>query len=112
MTPIKASLDIYNQVGMNNFIKGSQNLTGYLEELIHSILPKIEIITPKIKEDRGCQLSMIIKNGKAVQKYLESNNVVCDWREPDVIRLAPNPLYNTYSEIYKLVSLLNSYDKT
>jgi len=47
-----------------------------------------------------------------VQKYLESNNVVCDWREPDVIRLAPNPLYNTYSEIYKLVSLLNSYDKT
>ncbi|MBT7524403.1 MAG: kynureninase [Candidatus Marinimicrobia bacterium] len=112
MTPIKASLDIYNQVGMNNFIKGSQNLTGYLEELIHSILPKVEIITPKIKEDRGCQLSMIIKNGKAVQKYLESNNVVCDWREPDVIRLAPNPLYNTYSEIYKLVSLLKSYDKT
>ena len=110
MAPIKASLDIYNQIGMDNFIIGSRELTGYLEELIHLILPKIEIITPKSPEERGCQLSMIIQNGKEVQKYLEFNNVVCDWREPDVIRIAPNPLYNTYSEIYQLVSLLKNYD--
>ena len=102
MAPIKASLDIYNQVGINNFIKASQKLTGYLESLINAEMPKIEIITPKRKENRGCQLSMIIKDGRNVQNYLELNNVVCDWREPDVIRIAPNPLYNTYNEIWGL----------
>ncbi|MDB9884360.1 kynureninase [Candidatus Marinimicrobia bacterium] len=110
MAPIKASLDIYNQVGINNFIKASQKLTGYLESLINAEMPKIEIITPKRKENRGCQLSMIIKDGRNVQNYLELNNVVCDWREPDVIRIAPNPLYNTYNEIYQLVKLLKNYD--
>ena len=111
MAPIKASLDIYNRVGMNNFIKASQQLTGYLETLINTILPKIEIITPKKQKERGCQLSMIIEEGKEVQKYLESKNVVCDWREPDVIRIAPNPLYNTFSEVFQFVSLLKNYRK-
>ena len=111
MTPIKASLDIYNKVGMESFLKASRKLTGYLEELINSILPNVEIITPKNPEKRGCQLSIIIQDGKKVQKYLELNNVVCDWREPDVIRIAPNPLYNTYIEIYQLVSLLKKYDE-
>lgn len=109
MAPIKASLDIYSKVGINNFIKASRQLTGYLENLINTVLPKIDIITPKLEEERGCQLSMIIKEGKEVQKYLELNNVVCDWREPDVIRIAPNPLYNTYYEVFQLVSLLKNY---
>ena len=109
MAPIKASLDIYSKVGINNFIKASRQLTGYLENLINTVLPKIDIITPKLEEERGCQLSMIINEGKEVQKYLELNNVVCDWREPDVIRIAPNPLYNTYNEVFQLVSLLKNY---
>ena len=106
MAPIKASLDIYSKVGINNFIKASRQLTGYLENLINTVLPKIDIITPRLEEERGCQLSMIINEGKEVQKYLELNNVVCDWREPDVIRIAPNPLYNTYNEVFQLLKML------
>ena len=109
MAPIKASLDIYSKVGINNFITASRQLTGYLENLINTVLPRIDIITPKLEEERGCQLSMIIEDGKKVQQYLEFNNVVCDWREPDVIRIAPNPLYNTYNEVFQLVSLLKNY---
>ena len=67
--------------------------------------PFIKVITPK--DDKGCQVSMLIQNeGKRVFKHLADNGVFADWREPDVIRMAPVPLYNTFSEVWQTAQIL------
>ena len=60
--------------------------------------------------ERGCQLSLKIKGGKNVYDYLKKNNIICDWRNPDVIRVAPTPMYNTHEEIFEFVKILKDYD--
>ncbi len=109
MAPMKNALQMYYDVGMHNFIEASHNLTGYLESLINHELPIIEIITPTDTEQRGCQLSLTSPNGKYVYDALTDQNVVCDWREPNVFRIAPTPLYNTYSDVFELVQILKEY---
>ena len=74
-----------------------------MEYLINQFVPSINIITP---EARGCQLSLSVPKGKKVYDYLLKNDVVCDWRNPDVIRVAPHPLFNRYIEIYDFVKIL------
>jgi kynureninase len=66
-------------------------------------LPQVSIITPK---DRGCQLSLVFPGGRSVFDSLSKNCVICDWREPDVIRIAPHPLFNTFSEIFQFIEIL------
>jgi kynureninase len=108
MAALKASLDIFDDAGINNLRKKSELMTVYLEYIIDSINAetknsnvKLEIITPREKEQRGCQLSIIAHGlGKDLHRNLKEANVVCDWREPNVIRIAPAPLYNTFEEIY------------
>ena len=78
-------------------------MTGFLEFLINESIPDVTIITP---EDRGCQLSIVIAEGEKVFDILSNNGVICDWREPDVIRVAPHPLFNSYNEIYEFVKIL------
>ena len=70
---------------------------------INEKLPQIKIITP---DDHGCQLSLIVPNGVSVFNALSERGVVCDWREPDVIRFAPHPLFNTYLDIFNVVKIL------
>jgi kynureninase len=114
MAALKASLDIFDEAGIENLRTKSEALTGYLEFVIGQInfnlqTPKIklEIITPKEKENRGCQLSIIAHGlGKDLYRKLSSANVVCDWREPNVIRVAPTPLYNTFKEVYRFGQIL------
>ncbi len=100
-----ASLEIFDEAGMNNLRKKSFLLTGYLEFLLKSIKNYSEyftIITPSDKNERGCQLSLLMKkNGKKVFNKITKAGVIADWREPDVIRVAPVPLYNTFEEIYR-----------
>jgi kynureninase len=108
LASLRASLDIFKEVGMNVLREKSENLTGYLEYLIEQNSEgAIEIITPKDKNQRGCQLSLRAKNeGKKLHQKLVSSGVVCDWREPDVIRVAPVPLYNTFRDVYNFVEIL------
>lgn len=105
MASLRASLDIFDKVGLENLNKKSKIMTAYLEQgLLEIGDSRIEILTPK---DRGCQLSIRIKNiGKDVFKKLETQGVIADWREPDVIRVAPVPLYNSFMDVYKLVKLI------
>lgn len=108
LASLRASLDIFKEAGMPALREKSEKLTGYLEYLIEQKSGgSIEIITPKDKNQRGCQLSLRAKHeGKKLHRKLVSNGVVCDWREPDVIRVAPVPLYNTFNDIYNFVEIL------
>lgn len=104
----KASLDIFAEAGLDNLREKSLKLTGYLEFLLKGN-KNITIITPKNPDERGCQLSLLTKkNGKALFQKLKDNGIIADWREPDVIRVAPVPLYNTFADVYRLAEVLNS----
>ncbi|MCI2230061.1 kynureninase [Polaribacter sp. MSW13] len=108
MAAIKASLDLFDEVGMEALREKSEKLTGYFEFLINEIgSDDIKIITPSNPKERGCQLSIQVKNAdKSLHKKLTERNVITDWREPDVIRCAPVPLYNSFEDVYKMVLIL------
>jgi len=108
MAPILASLDLFEEVGMDALREKSKKLTGYFEFLINEIGSKdIKIITPKNPKERGCQLSIQVKNAnKNLHKKLMENHVITDWREPDVIRCAPVPMYNSFEDVYQMVKIL------
>lgn len=108
MAAIKASLDMFNEVGMDALRAKSEKLTGYFEFLINELNnEKIKIITPTNPKERGCQLSIQVKDAdKNLHKQLTEANIITDWREPDVIRCAPVPLYNTFVDVYKMVEKL------
>ena len=114
MAAHKAALDIFEKAGgLEKLRQKSIMLTGYLEYLIHEINRKHNeelfiIITPSNPNIRGCQLSVICKrNGKAIFNYLAENGVIGDWREPDVIRLSPVPLYNSFKDVYRAAMYLD-----
>ncbi len=109
----KAALDIFEQVGgMVPLREKSEQLTAYLEYLIEGInkisdTELFKIITPKNKHERGCQLSIVCKkNAKATFNYLTENGVIGDWREPNVIRLSPVPLYNSFEQVFEAGRIL------
>lgn len=110
LAALRASLDIFHEAGMDALREKSELLTGYMEYLVNeNNNGNIEIITPENKTERGCQLSIRAKqNGKFLHKKLNSAGVICDWREPDVIRCAPVPLYNTFMDIWKFTEILYS----
>jgi kynureninase len=112
LAAIRGSLDTIKMAGgISELRKKSVKLTQYMTELIASELgDKIRIITPSNQAERGCQLSLMINvkglDGKAMFNALEENGVTTDWREPNVIRVAPVPLYNQFQDIYHFVRLL------
>lgn len=108
MAAIKASLDMFNEVGMEALHEKSEQLTGYFVFLINELNnDKIKIITPTDPKQRGCQLSIQVKNAdKSLHRKLTEANIITDWREPDVIRCAPVPLYNSFEDVYRMVEKL------
>ena len=109
----RASLDLFEKAGGLQALRAkSESLTAYLEYLVGEVNKKYgedvyKIITPTDKRQRGCQLSVVCKrNAKAIFNYLADNGVIGDWREPDVIRLSPVPLYNSYTDVYKAAESL------
>ena len=110
MAAIKASLDIFEKVGMDALVKKSKKLTGFFEYLVNEIASDtIKIITPTNPNERGCQLSLQVKNAdKNLHKKLTENNIITDWREPDVIRCAPVPMYTSFEDVYHMVTILES----
>lgn len=107
LAPARVSLDIFREAGMENLRKKSAQLTGYLEFLLHGLkLASLKIMTPANDAERGCQLSITVQgNGRKVFDALQKAGVVCDWREPDCIRVAPVPLYNSFTDVYRFVEI-------
>lgn len=104
-----ASLEIYNEAGMDALREKSLKLTEYLESLLKELENEslLEIITPSDPDSRGCQLSLLVNsNGKAIFEHLTRSGVVADWREPNVIRVAPVPLYNTFEDVFNFYDIL------
>ncbi len=106
------SLKIFEEAGFENCLKKRDLLTGFLEFILDDISEKsqtvkVEIITPRDKTQRGCQLSMFIHGrGREVFEHLMKNGVIVDWREPNVIRMAPVPLYNSFEDVFRAGQLL------
>ena len=105
LAAIRASLSIFDEVGMDKLVAKSKELTNYLLYLLNTIdTDRIEIITP---EERGCQLSIRVQNGnKTLFDSITEKGVVADWREPDVIRVAPIPLYNSFQDVFNFYNIL------
>lgn len=108
MAAIKASLEIFQEAGMGRLRTKADQLTGYLEYLVDDIGDdRIQIITPRDKSQRGSQLSIQVKNAdKSLFDKITEAGVIADWREPDVIRIAPTALYNSYEDVYQFSQLL------
>ena len=107
----RASLALFEEAGMQALRRKSIRLTAYLEYLIKEELSseanRLQIITPSNPQERGCQLSLLVeKNGKQLFEKISAAGVIGDWREPNVIRLAPTPLYNTFMDVYQFAALL------
>jgi kynureninase len=100
-----ASLEIFQEAGMKPLRAKSILLTGFLEFILQQIDPinqYFKILTPSNPQERGCQLSIFMKtNGRKVFQKLTKTGIIADWREPNVIRVAPVPLYNTFEEVFK-----------
>ncbi len=113
MAAHKAALDIFEEAGIDNLHAKRKLMNGYLQFIIEEINSKqpekiIEVITPKNENERGCQVSMLmIKRGKEIFNELIKNGVIADWREPDVIRIAPVPLYNTYVDLWSFGNIIS-----
>jgi kynureninase len=113
LTAIRASLDVFMEAGgIEPLREKALRLTGYLEWLLEREVGNlVEILTPKDPRQRGCQLSLRVKSsvpGRTVLEKLDAAGVTCDWREPDVIRVAPVPLYNRYEEVFRFVEILQA----
>jgi kynureninase len=103
--PLIASLALFAQAGLPGLRRKSLALTGYLEYLLDRLAPDVELITPREASARGCQLSVRIAGprgrGQRVFDGLSAHGTVGDWREPDTIRLAPVPLYNSFADVFR-----------
>ena len=105
LAAVRAALSIFDEVGMSSLVTKSKKLTSYLVFLLNQIsTDRIKIITP---EQRGCQISISVKNGnKDLFDEITKKGVIADWREPDVIRVAPVPLYNSFLDVYNFYKVL------
>lgn len=108
MAPLLASLEIFDEVGMEALREKSRKLTGYLRSLLEQAPPgRFEIITPAEPGAQGCQLSILVHDQpKRRHEALVSREMICDFREPNVIRIAPTPLYNSYHEAWRFAQVL------
>jgi kynureninase len=105
---LRASLELFEEAGMQPILEKSRELTGYLEFLLKQVhCPDLSIITPEDSRKRGAQLSLHFqKRGKEIHKRLIESGIMVDYREPGVIRVAPVPFYNSFEEVYLFVDIL------
>ena len=111
MAPHLVSLNMFDEVGMEALREKSLKLTGFLEFLLRKSNEReqrFRILTPTDPQQRGCQLSIAAgKEGKRLFDHLTANGVIADWREPEVIRVAPVPMYNSFEDVWQLANLLS-----
>lgn len=114
MAPLRASLELFDQAGMPALRAKSEQLTGLLEALIHARLASVlSIVTPREPAQRGCQLSLRVaggrERGRSLFEHLQSVGVLGDWREPDVIRISPVPLYTRFVDLHRFVEAVEGW---
>ncbi len=114
MAAHKASLDIFEEAGIDKLHSKRKKLTAFLHFVLNDINARqqkkiINVITPSNEDERGCQVSILMESkGKEVFRELTKQGVVADWREPNVIRVAPVPLYNSFEDVWKFGSIIQS----
>ncbi|PRZ26592.1 kynureninase [Flavobacterium granuli] len=113
LAPYLASVEMFDEIGMDALIEKRDKITSYLEFILHEIDKEVdssfEIITPTNQSERGCQLSVLLHGeGRSLFDYLMKSGVITDWREPNVIRLAPVPLYCSYEDMYNFGQILKT----
>ena len=114
MAAHKASLDIFKDAGMQQLARKGKMLAGYLKFILEEINKQtpeklIEVITPQSEDESGCQVSMLMLNdGKQIFEALKKEGVIADWREPNVIRVAPVPLYNSFEDVYRFGEIISA----
>jgi kynureninase len=111
--PLLASLEMFRAADIVELRAKSVRLTAYASRLLRErARNEIHIITPDAPEDRGCQLSLRVnggpRRGRRIFDALGDHGIVCDWREPDIIRIAPAPLYNRFLDLFELVEELSA----
>jgi kynureninase len=106
LAPIAASLAIFDEVGLPTLRRRSVALTAALEALVDARVPDATIVTPRDPEARGAQLSIRLPDARRRLATIEALDVVADFREPDLIRLAPAPLYNSFDDVWRAVDAL------
>lgn len=114
MAPLRTSLDIFQRAGIAHLRARSQRLTQYLADLLEQeVSDLIEIRTPRDAAERGAQLSLRVHGardtGKHLFEHLARHGIIADWREPDIIRVAPTPLYNRFSDCLRLVRCIRAF---
>jgi kynureninase len=113
LAPYLASVAMFDEIGMDALIAKRDQITAYLEFILHEIDKEVdsvfEIITPTNPADRASQLSVFFHGqGRSLFDYLMKNGVVTDWREPNVIRFAPVPLYCSFEDMYEFGQILKA----
>ncbi len=113
LAALRASMEIFDEATMPAIRAKSERLTGYLAYLLESIPDNFAtVVTPANPAERGCQLSVRVKSApKRLKEYLKVHGAICDFREPDILRAAPAPLYNSFSDVYKFAELVRQYAK-
>jgi kynureninase len=108
MVSLKASLELFEEAGMENLRAKSVSLTAWLEFLLQQLKNiNFEIITPADPEGRGAQLSLYFKEqGRAIHDKMIEKGIIVDYREPGVIRVAPAPMYCSYEDVYRFYEIL------
>jgi len=114
LAPLRASLELFARAGMPALRAKSERLTGYLETMIDARLRDVlQIVTPRDPVRRGCQLSLRVvggrERGRALFEFLGTQGIVGDWREPDVIRISPAPLYNTHADVLRFARAVGDW---
>jgi kynureninase len=105
----RSALKITDEAGMAALRQKSEKLTGYLENVLASF-DAVQLLTPDDPNQRGCQLSLLVRErGRDLFAYLTKQGIIGDWREPDCIRLAPTPLYNTFEDVWRVGDALSRF---
>ena len=117
LAPLRASLELFERAGMDRLRAKSERLTGYLEALIRSRLSEVlQIVTPADPVRRGAQLSLRVRAGRDAGRslfdHLAGSGVLGDWREPDVIRISPAPLYNNHADVLRFAREVEAWAGT
>lgn len=112
MAASRPALELFDEVGMEALVHKSRRLTSYLQKIIEEVSKKhgdcLEILTPNTPDERGCQLSVVAHGrGRELCDRLQEHGVIVDWREPDIVRLAPVPLYNSFEDLFRFGVILD-----
>lgn len=110
LAALRASMELFDEATMPALRAKSVVLTGYMEFMLKRFGSFVEIITPSQPDERGCQLSLRLKgDAKELLKKLNETGAICDFREPNIIRVAPTPMYNNFSDVYRFAEVLNRF---